>query len=96
MIVEGIGIIEGGPFGVLRPAAEAEMAFRGKLRAFRGQIHHPARHALTVQRRRGAPDDVNPFNKPGIDLQDVVAAAVAHQAHAVEKQVINITAVVAA
>ncbi|VFS75728.1 Uncharacterised protein [Raoultella terrigena] len=72
------------------------MTFRGELRALRGQVDQAARHALPVQRGGGAADNVHPFDKPRIDLNDVMAPAVAHQAHAVEEQVIHVAAVVAA
>ena len=72
------------------------MALLAELRTFGSQVDHAARHALPVERGGGAADHIHAFDKPRVDLQYVMAAAVAHQAHAVEEQVIDVAAVVAA
>lgn len=72
------------------------MAFRLELRAFRGEVHQAAGNALAVKRRRGAFDDIHTLNKPRVYLQNAVAAAVAHQAHAVEENIVHIAAMEAA
>ena len=61
--------------------------------AFAGHVHQAARHRLPIERGRGAFDHIDAFEKPGIDLHHIEAAAVAHHPQAVEEGVINVTAV---
>ncbi|VGQ02888.1 hypothetical protein SB00610_05020 [Klebsiella quasipneumoniae subsp. similipneumoniae] len=96
LLIDGVAVIEGRAFGILRPASQADVALLTELRALGGQVDHAARHALPVERGGGAADHIDAFDKPWVDLHHVMAAAVAHQAHAVEEQVIDVAAVVAA
>ena len=96
LVIDGVGVIEGRAFGILRPASQADVALLTELRALGGQVDHAARHALPVERGGGAADHIDAFDKPRVDLHHVMAAAVAHQTHAVEEQVIDVAAVVAA
>lgn len=96
LVIDGVGVIEGRAFGILRAAGQADVALLTELRTFGSQVDHAARHALPVERGGGAADHIHAFDKPRVDLQYVMAAAVAHQAHAVEEQVIDVAAVVAA
>ena len=96
LVIDGVGIVKGRALGILRAAGQAKVTLLAELRPFGGQIDHPARYALAIKGGRGAADDVDALNKPWIDLQHVMAAAIAHQAHAVKEQVIDVAAVVAA
>ncbi len=66
LVIDGVGVIEGRAFGILRAAGQADVALLAELRTFEVRLTTPpARSARRAQRR--AADHIHAFDKPRVD-----------------------------